>query len=114
MESNTSYITLPIGEAARIISSTVVKESRSGAMSDCHELRAGGELRGIVMVFEKYFLRSSSRLSMTVTLDDLEGTTRVHWAVTGGTGIFGNNGESKVAAEKFSAVLRELLFSYLA
>ena len=114
MESNTSYITLPIGEAARIISSTVVRESRSGTMADCHELRADGRLRGIVMVFEKYYLRSSSRLSMTVTLDDLEGATRVHWTVTGGSGVFGNNGESKVAAEKFSAVVRELLFSSLA
>lgn len=113
MESHTNQITLPIGEAARLLSRAAVGKSRSGKMAECYELRAAGELRGIVMVLEKYYVRAGGRLTMTVTLDDLEGATRVHWTVTGGSGVFGTSGDSKVAAEKFSAVIQEAVLPYL-
>lgn len=114
MERYTGYLDLPVGAAARTISALVEKMGVSSKMTDCHELRQGEELRGIVLIFEKYYARAGSRLSMTVTLDDLEGRTRVHWVVTGGEGIFGRSGDSKVAAEKYGGALREALFSHLA
>ena len=51
---------------------------------------------------------------MTAVLDSLEGRTRLYWAVTGGEGILGQNGDSKAAAEKYSESLRQKLFPYLA
>lgn len=113
MEGNTCSLKLTVGEAARTISALVEKMGISSKMADCHELRQDGELRVIVLVFEKYYLRAGSRLSMTVTVDDLEGGVRAHWSVTGGSGVYGNSGESKVAAEKYSEALREALFPYL-
>lgn len=113
MERSDCYLDLSVGEAARTISAMVEKLGVSSKMSDCHELRQGEALRGIVLVFEKYYVRAGGRLSMTVTLDDLEGRTRAHWAVTGGGGVFDSSGDSKVAAEKYSMALREALFPYL-
>lgn len=113
METNTMQVELPISEAARLLSQAVVHKSRSAKMADCHELRDDGRIYGIVMVFEKYYLGAGSRLSLTATLDEVGGATRVHWVVSGGSGIFGSNGESKVAAEKFSKAVQEALLSAL-
>ena len=106
-------LNLSVGEAARTVCALVEKAGLSSKMADCHELRRGDDLWGMVMVFEKYYIRAGSRITMTVVLDGLEGRTRAHWVVTGGEGVFGSTGDSKVAAEKYGAGLREALFPHL-
>lgn len=113
MERNTCYLSLSVGEAAHTVTGLVEKLGKSSKMNDCHELRQNGDLRAMVLVFEKYYVRAGGRLSMTVTLDDLEGKTRIHWTVGGGEGVFSHSGDSKVAAQKYSEGLREALFPYL-
>ena len=102
MERNTCYLNLSVAEAARTVSEL-----------DCHELRQGENLCGMVLLFEKYFLRMGSRLTLTAVLDNLEGRTRLYWTVTGGAGMLRQSGDSKTAAEEYSEALREKLFSYL-
>ena len=114
MERNTCYLALTVAEAARTVSKLVEKAGLTSKMVDCHELRQGDELRGMVLIFEKYFIRAGSRMTMTAVLDSLEGRTRLYWVVTGGEGILGQNGDSKAAAEKYSESLRQKLFPYLA
>ena len=114
MNGNTFSLDLSVGEAARKICALVEKSGVSSKMADCHELRRGDDLCGMVLVFEKYYVRAGGRMTMTVALDNLDGPTRVHWTVTGGEGVFGTSGDSKVAAEKYSNTLREALFPYLA
>ena len=114
MERNTCYLALTVAEAARTVSELVEKDGLTSRMVDCHELRQGDELQGMVLIFEKYFIRAGSRLTMTAVLDSLEGRTRLYWAVTGGEGILGQSGDSKAAAEKYSESLRQKLFPYLA
>lgn len=113
MEKNTCYLSLSVGEAAHAVSTSVERLGKSSKMNDCHELRQNGELRAMVLVFEKYYVRAGGRMSMTVTLDDLEGKTRAHWTVSGGEGVFDPSGDSKVAAQKYSEGLREALFPFL-
>lgn len=114
MERNTCFLNLNIGEAARLICAKIEKAGISSKMADCHEMRRGGELCAMLLVFEKYFVRAGGRLSMTVALDNLDGRTRAYWVVTGGGGMMKNTGESKVAAEKYSNALREAVFPHLA
>ncbi len=97
MERNTCYLALTVAEAARTVSELVEKDGLT-----------------MVLIFEKYFIRAGSRLTMTAVLDSLEGRTRLYWAVTGGEGILGQSGDSKAAAEKYSESLRQKLFPYLA
>jgi len=51
--------------------------SISGKLID-HYKRKTGEYEVIVFVLEKYFIRTSNRASMTVTIDNFEGATRAH------------------------------------
>lgn len=72
MERNTCYLNLSVAEAARTVSELVERAGLSSRMVDCHELRQGENL-GMVLLFEKYFLRMGSRLTLTAVLDNLEG-----------------------------------------
>ena len=71
MERNTCYLTLSVAEAARTVSELVERAGLSSRMVDCHELRQGENLCGMVLLFEKYFLRMGSRLTLTAVLDNL-------------------------------------------
>ena len=113
MERNTCYLNLSVAEAARTVSELVERAGLSSRMVDCQELRQGENLCGMVLLFEKYFLRMGSRLTLTAVLDNLEGRTRLYWTVTGGAGMLRQSGDSKTAAEEYSEALREKLFSYL-
>ena len=113
MESNTCYLSLPLVEAARVVSKVVEDAGMSSKMAACHELRWGDDLYGLVMIFEKYYMRAGSRVSMTVVLDALEDRTRLYWAVTGGNGVFRPSGESRSAAGEHSEALRKALYEYI-
>ena len=57
MERNTCYLALTVAEAARTVSELVEKDGLTSRMVDCHELRQGDELRGMVLIFESFFHR---------------------------------------------------------
>ena len=71
MERNTCYLNLSVAEAARTVSELVERAGLSSRMVDCHELRQGENLCGMVLLFEKYFLRMGIRLTLTAVLDNL-------------------------------------------
>lgn len=59
----------------------------SGMSVECVDRYMSGADDGhvaIVLVFEKYFMRNSSRASLTVTVDNLSGRTCVHAIGSGG------------------------------
>lgn len=114
MERSTYVLGLPVAEAARVVSRLVEHSGLSSRQVDCHALRQGETLLGMVLIFEKYYLRIGSRLTMTVVLEAQAEGTSVFWSVSGGTGIFGKSGDSKNAADAHSEALRESLFPYLA
>lgn len=114
MERSTCVLGLPVAEAARVVSKLVERSGLSSRQVDCHALRQGETLLGMVLIFEKYYLRIGSRLTMTVVLEARAEGTSVFWSVSGGTGIFGKSGDSKNAADAYSESLRESLFPYLA
>ena len=66
--------------------------------------------RCIVLVFEKHYYRAGNRLTLTVTLDDFTGRTRVHCASGGGgEGLFRFDWG---AAESFEGVVHDALGPY--
>ena len=114
MERSTYVLGLPVAEAARVVSRLVEHSGLSSRQVDCHALRQGETLLGMVLIFEKYYLRIGSRLTITVVLEAQAEGISVFWSVSGGTGIFGKSGDSKNAADAHSEALRESLFPYLA
>ncbi len=92
--------------AASIIRQTVEDGSITGELIDRYD-RQAGEYRCIVLVFEKHYYRVGQRLTLTVTIDNLSGTTRIH--TVGGGGGEGLFGFDWGAAESFeTSVLRAL------
>ncbi len=69
--------------ASHDVYDAVVNGSISGECIEQYNL-GSGEHRCIVMVFEKYFWRNSSRASLTVTFDTLSGRTRMTAVGSGG------------------------------
>lgn len=75
-------------EAMSVIESHVVGGSISGTLVDRY-VRQVGEYEVHVMVLEKYYMRSSNRASLTVTIDDFGEDTKVHVVASGGSeGVF--------------------------
>ena len=58
--------------------------SVSGELIDQYVSKLDEEHAVYVLVFEKFFMRNSSRASLTVTIENLNGTTHVHSVGSGG------------------------------
>ena len=79
----TFYVSLPPAEAAELIRRRVEEGSCTGELLDDYALASeSGSVR--ILTFEKWFYRVGNRLVLTVTLDDLQGRTRIHVVAGGG------------------------------
>lgn len=89
MEQNTFLVSLSVEEAARKIHSAVVDGSVTGELLDHYVVRGKGDECCVVAVYEKHYWRAGNRLTLTVTIDNLSGHTRVHCiGGGGGEGLF--------------------------
>ena len=72
-------------EAVDLVDKEIVNGSITGEKIDEHicTTENGREFR--VVVYEKHYYRADNRLTLTLTVDNLQGVTRVH-AVGGGGG----------------------------
>lgn len=75
-------VSLSPDQAAGIVQSAV-SQSISAQLVNSYTV-AGTYGSVIVLVFDKYFMRNSSRASLTVTIENLKGFTHVHAAGSGG------------------------------
>lgn len=74
--------------AMGMIETYVVGRSVSGTLVDRYARRVGAHEIHVV-VLEKYYMRSGNRASLTVTIDNFEGETKVHAVASGGSeGVF--------------------------
>ena len=76
-------VKLPPQEAARLIDTQFTAHAISALRIDS-QLRAKDGKEAILLVYEKYFMRNSSRATLTVMLDNLDGVTTVHAVGSGG------------------------------
>lgn len=107
---NTFYVSIDAAAAAGIINDAVVKGSVTGELIDFYTV--GGQNGCLfVQVFEKHYWRAGNRLTLTVTIDDLSGKTRVHLVSGGGgEGLFRFDGGS---AKSFENVAESALKEYI-
>lgn len=74
-------------------------------------LQGPNGLQCAVMVYEKHYWRAGNRLTLTVTIDNLSGRTRVHTiGGGGGEGLFRFDWG---AAESFEGVVQDALSPYM-
>lgn len=82
------YVSVTPREAAQRIEREVVSGSITGECIDRYTLTAPEGRVCLVDVYEKHYWRAGNRLTLTVTIDDLEGRTRVCAVSGGGEGLF--------------------------
>ncbi len=79
------FVSLPPYEAAERIHQTIIGGSVTGEAIDRCQLNGQGGTVCLVSVYEKHYWRAGNRLTLTVTVDNLQGPTRIH-LVSGGGG----------------------------
>jgi hypothetical protein len=85
----TFYVSLGVQSAADVIDNAVVGGSVTGERIDHYGQTALGDGGFVVLVYEKHYCRAGNRLTLTVTLDDFTGRTRVHCVGGGGGNLLG-------------------------
>ena len=61
-----------------------VTQSLSGELIDEYRRNLDDGKKVIMLVFEKYYMRSSNRATLTMVADNLDGMTKVHLSSGGG------------------------------
>lgn len=75
-------------EAADLIQSEILRGNISGTLVD-HYVRTTGSSEVHVLIMEKYYMRSNNRASVTTTIDNFDGSTRIHVVAAGSSeGVF--------------------------
>lgn len=75
-------------EASDIIQTEILRGSISGTLVDHYERVVSSSVVH-VLIMEKYYMRSNNRASVTATIDNFDGTTRVHVVAAGSSeGVF--------------------------
>lgn len=110
MDSIDIMVRISTAQAAQTVEDEILRGSLSAKLVDRYAVSDGGKSL-VVMVFEKYYMRNSSRASLTVTIDDLGGVTRVH-AVGSGGGQGAIFGFDWGAASSFASYVSDALEKY--
>lgn len=107
---NTIRVSLSLEEAVDFIVNRIINDSTDGTLLDKYELMSADNSKCIVMLFEEYYYRVGNRLVLTVTLDNFDGDTRIHY-------VSGGGGEALKfdwgAAKNFENLVPKLLKDYI-
>ena len=86
---NTFNVNLSIDEVIYKLESVIVDGSITGELLDKYEIKGLEDMKTVVLVYEKHYYRAGNRLTLTITIDNFTGTTRVHYiGGGGGQGLF--------------------------
>lgn len=87
LETSTFYVSLSMQDAVSVIDNEIIKGNVSGTLTDRFVINHPDGKHCLLSVYEKHFARAGSRLTLTVTLDNFFGHTRVHTTGSGGGGL---------------------------
>ena len=111
MQANTFYISLTPQQAIPMIDDFIQRGSITGELIDRFVADSPNGGHCVISIYEKHFWRAGNRLTLTVTIDDFYGKTRVHTVGGGGGSVIINF--DWVAAESFSNSVSEVLGPYI-
>lgn len=103
-------VSISVQETVKALDDAIMNGSITGERIDYYTLDAPTDGTCVVVVYEKHYYRAGNRLTLTVTVDNFTGTTRVvSVAGGGGQGLFRFDWG---AAESFASVVSETLKRY--
>lgn len=103
-------ISLQPEEATELVNKEIVEGSFTGELIDSYVVNGENDKLCIVAVYDKHYYRAGNRLTLTVIIDNMQGTTRVHCiSGGGGEGFFRFDWG---AAESFESCVENALAAY--
>lgn len=99
--ADTFYVSTSVMETTDLLNNFLEENSLSGQLIDQYALHHKGNNHVEVLVFEKHYIRAGNRLTLTVVIDNFDGTTRVHTiGGGGGEGLFRFDWGAEVSFEE--------------
>lgn len=80
----TVKVNLNPSDAMRIVEDYIVRSGFTSEKTGWHQSRSQDGREAVMLVFEKYFMRNSSRASLSVMIENLQGHTNVCAVGSGG------------------------------
>lgn len=77
-------VTISPEKAAELIKEQIINGNISGELIDEYVALSNDDKTVIILIFEKYYMRNSSRASLSVTIENLTDVTKVHAVGSGG------------------------------
>ncbi|PKM64308.1 MAG: hypothetical protein CVU96_03545 [Firmicutes bacterium HGW-Firmicutes-20] len=81
---DTFYVRCSMVEAEKLLDQYIIDGSITGTCIGRHTTGSVGQMT-VIIIYEKHYYRAGNRLTLTVVLDDITGSTRV-FACGGGGG----------------------------
>lgn len=107
---NTFDVSLSIDEVISKLYSEIIEGSITGEVLDKYEIHGPNNIKTVVIIYEKHYYRAGNRLTLTVTIDNFNGNTRVHYiGGGGGQGLFKFDWG---ASESFGDIVSNVLSKY--
>lgn len=107
---NSMFVSIAMDKAINILIESIVHGSITGELIDEYKITGPNGIITVVLVFEKHYYRAGNRLTLTVTLDNFTGKTRVHYVGGGGgEGLFRFDWG---AADSFADSVNDILSKY--
>lgn len=111
MAADNFNVKLGLKEAVELLDKGIVEGSITGVRVDYHVVNIDENHAMIVLVYEKHFYRAGNRLTLTVTLNNINDVTNVHSiGAGGGEGLFRFDWG---ASDSFTNSPREILGRYI-
>ena len=86
---NDFLVNVDINSASGIVHNEIVGGSVTGVLVDRYTVHVDNLRAVTTLVYEKHYWRAENRLTLTITLDNCNGMTRVHTcSAGGGKGLF--------------------------
>ncbi|MGL5648109.1 MAG: DUF6054 family protein [Clostridium sp.] len=85
MKADNFTVNLNLKETIEILDSEIVGRSFTGERIDYHVVYGDANNKAVViLIYEKHYWRAGNRLTLTVTIDNMENFTKIHSVGAGG------------------------------
>ena len=108
-DEHTLIVTLDLDECLKKLHHEITYD---GDLLDRYEVDGGQGRRVVVSIYERYYIRAGNRLTVTLTMDNFTGKTRVHWRSGGGSDSVLFNFDWG-AADHFDGLIKKTLSPYI-
>lgn len=78
MNTDNFKVNLTLRDTISKLDDGILKESATGEKIDYHVITGNEDEGAVLLVYEKYFARVGNRITLTIVVDNLDSSTKIH------------------------------------